>query len=134
MRLWAILAGWPQVVSIFYTLENGTQPSCLDQDETYVRLEKQMKFVRQYRYGAAIAPFGLVLFVGLRYFPNSASRFLDPLGLFFAWAIFVAICCSMLTARMLLIRCPRCGWRFGLGNQFGSCDLPKHTGVSGKVE
>jgi hypothetical protein len=94
-----------------------------------------MKFVRQYWYGAAIAPFGLVLFLGLRYFPNSTSRFLDiPLGLSFAWAMFVAIYCLMLTARALLIRCPRCGWRFGLGNQCGSCGLPKHTGASGTVK
>jgi hypothetical protein len=128
-----ILAGYAQVVSIFLTLPYAPQPSCLGQHETDAHLKRQMKFVRQYSDGAAIALFALVVFVLLRYAPKSSSRIVDiPIGLALAWASLVAIYCLTLTIGVLLIRCPRCGWRFA-GNPWAWCRLPNSPMNRGKV-
>jgi hypothetical protein len=93
-----------------------------------VRLNRQMKFLRKYWYAIAIAPFGVIVFVGLRFFGDSPSRLWDiPIAISLPWGLFVAFYALTLTVRTLSIRCPRCGWRFGFGDQCSSCGFPRRS-------
>ena len=100
----------------------------LDQYQPYLRLERQTKLIRKYFYLAALAPFAVVLFVVLQYFPNSRSNAVDAFVLIsLAWGIGLAIYSLAVIGRWLLIRCPRCKWRFGGSDQCRSCGLPRHS-------
>ena len=86
--------------------------------------------MRQYRDGAAIAPFALVVFVLLRYPPKSSSRMVDiPIGLALAWPIY----CLTPAIGVLLTRCPRRGRRFA-GNPWAWLRPSRLAMHRGKVE
>ena len=67
------------------------------------------------------------------------QRFIDDCGRFLdqgwanraealGWGLLVAVYTLMLMVRVMFIRCPQCGWRFGGGNRCGSCDFPRGAG------
>lgn len=106
--------------------QQTTQWRCLDESEPFKRLNRQMQVLRKYWYAIAIAPFAMIVFVGLRFFGDSPSPFWNiPIAVSLAWGLFVVRYGLILTVRTLSIRCPRCGWRFGLSDQCGSCSFPR---------
>jgi len=110
------------------TPEDDTKWSCLDESQPFARLNQRKRFWRKYGHAIALVPFVVVLFVLLRFFGNSTSSlFTVPIYVSLAWAAFVAIYSLTLIVRVLSIRCPRCGWRFGGGDQCGSCSFPRHS-------
>jgi|HubBroStandDraft_6_1064221.scaffolds.fasta_scaffold16951_2 hypothetical protein len=108
--------------------QQSTQWRCLDEWGPFARLNRQMQFLRKYWYAIAIVPFAVIVLVGLRVSGDSPRRFWDiPIAISLAWGLFVAIYALILTVRTLSIRCPRCGWRFGLADQCGSCGFPRRS-------
>src|ERR1700722_6655144 len=108
--------------------QDGTQWRCLDESEPFARLGRQMQFLRKYWHVIAIAPFAITIFVLLRFFGNSTNRLLDiPIYLTLGWAGFVVVYSLIISLRTSFIHCPRCGWRFGGGEQCGSCSFPRHA-------
>ena len=100
----------------------------LEDWNSYVRLNAKRVFLRRYWYALAIGPFVVVILVFHRvlYQPSYAWNYgytvmVAALG----WALLVAAYSGVLFTRYLLIRCPRCNWRFGLGDRCGSCGLPR---------
>lgn len=101
--------------------------TCLDQSATYSKLNKRVGFLKKYYRLMALAPFAAVVFVTLRFFGGLTNRVVDDLiFLSLGWAVFICIYGMILLVRHLAVRCPRCTWRFGLGDQCGSCGLPRH--------
>jgi len=98
------------------------------------QLKRQVKFVRPYSDGAAMAPFAWLVFVLLRYAPKCSSRIVDiPIGLAVAWAILVAFYGLTIAIGVWLMRCPRWGWRFA-GDPWACYSLPNTPMRRGKVE
>ena len=84
--------------------QQSTQWRCLDESEPSARLNRQMKFLRKYWYAIAIAPFAVIVFLGLRFFGDSSSRLWDiPIAISLAWGLFVAIYGLILTVHTLSI-------------------------------
>lgn len=105
------------------------EPKCLDDGDWYCRLDNRVRTARRYWYLIAAAPFAFVMLLA-RLFSRIPSSLLDSLaeprwhgqsvfdvfvGSALAWAMIVPIYVLVLMARWFLIKCPRCGWRFGLG-------------------
>jgi hypothetical protein len=80
----------------------------------------------KYWYVSVAVPLVGGIVILLRFFPDSTRTVQNIVfGLIFAW-IFLVITYSMtVLLRFLLIRCPRCGWRFGPADFCGSCSLPR---------
>ena len=86
---------------------------------------RQQLLVKWYR-GLALAPFVAVLFVVLKFFPDSTS--VIPVLLVEAtlvWAIVIAG--YSFYATFFGARCGRCGNRYGSGDNCKSCGLPRHA-------
>ena len=115
--------------------ENTSLARCLDDDEAYTRIERQLRFVRRYWYGVASGPFFLVIVLLFRYFPQSSGRIWDvAVAISRGWAILVAIYGLILVVRALMIHCPRCGWRSGWADRCTSCGFPRHADACPRVE
>jgi hypothetical protein len=100
--------------------------TCLEEYDKYARLNQRLLFLQKYWYALAVPPFFTALFVLLRLFPNSSDILADLLiGVSLGWALLVVIYAMTVGVRFLLIRCPRCGWRFGPADQCSSCGLPR---------
>ena len=111
--------------------EDATQSRCLDESEPFARLNRQLQFLRKYWHVIALAPFAITIFVLLRFYGNSTNRLVDiPIYLTLGWAGAVIIYSLIVTFRTMFIHCPRCRWRFGGGEQCGSCRLPRHVASS----
>jgi hypothetical protein len=102
--------------------------ACLDDSGPYRELNRQNKFFKRYWHVMALGPFTVTVFIEIRFFGDSTSRLAEiPVFVSVAWAMLVAVYGLILTTRVLSIRCPRCKWRFGLGDKCSSCDLPRHA-------
>lgn len=87
--------------------------SCLDDDRSSARQAAHQELLARWWYAVALAPFFIVLFVGLKFFAESTSRVFDVLvGASLTWAIGIAAYTFYL---ICFLECPRCGWRFGSG-------------------
>ena len=96
--------------------------TCLADWANYKRLDDRRRFLLKYGHALALVPFVLMMGFDLRVLPLivpdtdfwegvAAALIYGSLG----WALlFIAYGLSVFT-RFLFIRCPRCGWRFGLG-------------------
>jgi hypothetical protein len=106
--------------------------TCLADWADYKRLDGRRSFLLKYSHALALAPFVLALVICLGVLPRIApdSAFWEGVAeiiivISLGWAlIFIVYALSVFT-RCLSIRCPRCGWRFGLGDRCSSCDLPR---------
>jgi hypothetical protein len=84
----------------------------------------QQRISRSYKL-VALAPFAVVLFVVLKFFPNSTNRAWD-------FAIFLSLGWAMAVAGYAFyslfwgVRCPACSAGFGVRDQCRSCGLPRH--------
>jgi hypothetical protein len=87
-------------------------------------LAARQQLLAKWYQAIAIAPFVIVVFVGLKFFGDSTNRFLDVLvGATLLWGVAVAVYTFYL---FFFLKCPRCGWRFGSSTNCGSCNLPRH--------
>ena len=99
----------------------------LDAWEKYVRLNEKSQFLRKYWYLTASGPFALAVFLIMRFYPHSTNKLWDVLVVAsLAWGVLVAGYSMSIIVSLLFIRCPRCSWRFGLGDWCNSCGLPRH--------
>jgi hypothetical protein len=108
------------------SMTDSAQVACLEASEEYAALNRKSLFIKKYGHVMAIGPFFVVICVVFRWFSDSTSKFL--LGLIFStlfWAVAFACFAVIVFASLLFIRCPRCGWRFGLGDFCSSCGLPR---------
>jgi hypothetical protein len=98
--------------------------TCLDDVPEVARIAARQEFLNRYHKPVAMIPFIVVMFVALKLFPHSTS--VIPIVFVFAslgWALVVVGYAIYLR---FALRCPVCGWRFGLRDKCGSCDLPRH--------
>ena len=106
--------------------------TCLADSEKYKTLDDRRRFLLRYWYSLATVPFFLAIVIGLGAFPRlvpdtafwagvAETLIFGSLG----WSFIVIFYALSVYVRWFLIRCTRCGWRFGLGDRCGSCDLPR---------
>jgi hypothetical protein len=90
------------------------------------RLLARQQFFRKWYKPVALAPFALMLFIILKFFPNANGGF--GTAVVFAtlgWALAVVGYSFYL---MFAVRCPACNSRYGIGQNCRSCNLPRHRG------
>src|SRR6266404_1151863 len=111
---------------------DGVALTCLEDSESYAALDKKNLFVRKWGRGLAFGPFVVALIVDLGVLPRVVpdTHFWEEFGYAVIWVSLactgtVIIYCLSVLLRWLFFRCPRCGWRFGLGDRCGSCSLPR---------
>jgi hypothetical protein len=110
----------------------GAALPCLEDSESYVALDKRNLFVRKWGRGLALGPFVVALIVDLGVLPRAApdTHFWEEFGyaviwVSLAWTGIVIVYSLSVLLRWLFFRCPRCGWRFGPGEECRSCSLPR---------
>jgi hypothetical protein len=114
------------------TLLDPEKVASLDVVVAFVSLKTRKVYLqRSYRW-MALVPFAVVLFLGLRFFPNSKAAVPFVFAVLL-WAGFVIAYSFFLLIRCWRYPCPRCGWRFGAGETCGSCSLPRHSPPTSEV-
>ena len=102
--------------------------ACLEEWGRYARIATKDRFWKRYYRVLALAPFAVIIFGVLRFFPESTSKVpIYIVGVSLVWAMVVAFYAFSLRLRADFIRCPRCGSRFGLGACCNSCGLPRSS-------
>jgi hypothetical protein len=96
----------------------------LDDVPSLARIAARQQFLTRWYKAVALAPFVVVLFVVLTFFPKSTSRI--PSVFVFASLVWAMAVVGYSFFLMIAIRCPACGWRFGMSNKCMSCGLPRH--------
>jgi hypothetical protein len=114
------------------SLENTVDLACLADSENYRKLDRKRRFLAGYWRALALSPFFVAIVIALGLFPR-----ILPDTKFWAgvaetlivgsliWSLIFGVYAIFVIIRWFLVRCPRCGWRFGLGERCGSCDLPR---------
>lgn len=102
---------------------------CLDDVPSAARLATRQQFFKKWYHALALVPFAIALFIVMKFFPESTSALaLAPVWLALAWAGIVIVYTAYIT--LLRLKCPVCGWRFGIGDKCRSCGLPRHRDPS----
>jgi hypothetical protein len=98
--------------------------TCLDDVPSSARQAAYQQFLAKWYTAVGLAPFGIVIFIALKWFADSTSRIWDVLvGATLTWAIAIAAYTFYL---LFFLKCPRCECRFGSGGACRSCRLPRH--------
>jgi hypothetical protein len=99
--------------------------TCLDDMPKLARLSLwQQRISRSYKL-IALAPFAVVIFIVLKFFPQSTNRAWDvAVFLSLGWAISVAA--YAFYSLFGGVRCPVCGKGFGVRESCRSCGLRRH--------
>jgi hypothetical protein len=89
------------------------------------RIAHRQRFLQKWYRVLALAPFGVVVYITLRFFGDKAATplLMAPIYASLIWAVGVAIYTLYLT--FFSFRCPVCGWRFGSGEKCSTCGLPR---------
>jgi len=89
------------------------------------RIGHRQRFLQKWYRVLALAPFGAVVFITLRFFGDKPATplLMAPIYASLIWAVGVAFYTAYLT--FFSFRCPLCGWRFGSGEKCSSCGLPR---------
>ena len=109
-------------------MQDPNQVTSLEDWDDYARLNEKAAFLRRYWHGLALVPFVMVLaiFHRILFGPFHAWNYVDTLLMTtLGWAVLVASYGMVTFTRLLFVRCPRCGWRFGPTTRCGSCGLPR---------
>jgi hypothetical protein len=117
-------------------LDDAKGLPCLADSANYERLDGRRRFLLKYWHALALVPYFLAILIGLgvlpRFVPDTAfwagvaeTLIIGSLG----WSLIVILYALSVFVRWFLVRCPRCGWRFGLGERCGSCDLPRSKAI-----
>jgi hypothetical protein len=117
------------------SLDDAKGLACLADSANYKRLDDRRRFFLKYWHALAVVPFFLAIVIGLgilpRIVPDTAFWAGVAYTLIFGslgWSLIVILYALSVFVRWFLVRCPRCGWRFGLGERCGSCELPRSKG------
>lgn len=111
------------------------QFASLEDFESYLKLSRKLQFAKAYWYVVVSVPLVLAIFIGVRFFNNSENHIGNMLiAVSLCWGFLVCVYGLVLLGRFLMFRCPRCGWRFGLGESCGSCTLPRRRLISPWVD
>jgi hypothetical protein len=113
-------------------LDDAKSLTCLADSANYKGLDGRRRFLLKYWHALALVPFflAIVFAVGVlpRIVPDTAfwagvaeTLIVVSLG----WSAIVIAYALWVYLRFLFIRCPRCGWRFGMSDRCGSCGLPR---------
>ena len=98
---------------------DGNAPSevrSLDDVPHTAQQAKRQEFLRTWYRAIALVPFAVVVFISLKFFPDSDSKLIVASALVsLIWAIGVAAYSFYLT--FFGLKCPVCGWRFGVGDK-----------------
>jgi hypothetical protein len=102
--------------------------TCLDESPSVYRMAARQEFLHRWYRPAALVPFMVVVAVITVFFPNSdrsiqfglASIAMLWAGAVIGYAVFLRFA----------VRCPVCGWRFGVRDKCSSCGLPRHPSAS----
>jgi hypothetical protein len=97
---------------------------CLDDAPSAARTATRQEFLRRWYRPIGLAPFVVVVFVTLKFFPNSTSPI--PIYFVFASLFWVLVVVGYAFFLTFSLRCPVCGSWFGIGSKCRNCDLPKH--------
>ena len=109
-------------------MQDLKQIMSLEEWDKFADLNRTGVFLRRYWHGLAVGPFVLVLVVFHRVLnePSHAWRYVDTLLMAtLGWAMLVVIYTMVTLTRLIFIRCPRCGWKFGPTTRCASCGLPR---------
>ena len=109
-------------------MQGPRQITSLEDWDDYAHLNEKAVFLRRFWHGLAFGPFVLVLaiFHRILFEPSRPWNYGDSLLIVsLGWALLVAIYGMVIFTRLLFVRCPRCGWRFGPTTRCGSCALPR---------
>lgn len=110
---------------------HNTGIKCLDEAPSLARIAARQEFLTRWYKPVALAPFVVVLFVVLTFFPKSTSRI--PIVFVFAslaWGMAIVAYSFFL---MFAVRCPACSWRFGMSDKCMNCGLPRHRDDSSAI-
>ncbi|MGB6675888.1 MAG: hypothetical protein WBE44_04310 [Terriglobales bacterium] len=104
----------------------GGQLRCLEQSEPYAHLSRKSQRLRKYR-RFALAPFAAIVFaIGILRDPKNRLWGI-PIALSVLYAGLIACYDLVTNLRMMSIRCPQCGKKFGGDDECFYCDLPRHS-------
>jgi hypothetical protein len=106
-------------------LQPGTQIRSLDEVPNVARTASREAFIRQWYHALALAPVTVVVFISLKFFPDTPAVFMTLLYATLVWAM--AVVAYAFYTTFWGFHCPVCGWRFGIGENCSSCGLPRHT-------
>lgn len=89
------------------------------------RIAHRQRFLQKWYRVLALAPFGAVVFIELRFFGDTPATplLMAPIYAALLWAGSVAFYTLYMT--FFSFRCPVCGWRFGSGKKCSTCGLPR---------
>jgi hypothetical protein len=106
--------------------------TCLDESPSVSRIAARQDFLNRRFRLVAVAPFIVVLVVVTTFFPNSHQSIQFGLAsVAMLWALAVIGYAIYLR---FAVRCPVCGWRFGVKDKCGSCGLPRHRQTETTIE
>jgi hypothetical protein len=115
------------------TLDDIKSLTCLADSANYRILDGRRRFLLKYGDSLALVPFFLSIVFGLGVLPRIVPDTAFWAGVAevlvigaFVWAGIVIVYALFVYFRWFLVRCPRCGWRFGPSDRCGSCDLPRN--------
>jgi hypothetical protein len=104
------------------------EPRFLDEWPSYASFSKKKQFWQKYYRPLALGPFAVAIFVGIRFLDDSHYQLgVDLVFASLAWAGFVIFYSLSFMVRAISMKCPRCGWRYGMAEECGSCGLPRHA-------
>jgi hypothetical protein len=114
-------------------MTSAREIKALDDAPNIARIAARQEFLNRWYKPVAMAPFVLVLIVATKLFPDSTSR----ISVYFVFAslAWVLLVVGYAIFLRFAVRCPVCGWRFGVGDKCSSCGLPRHRDAdqSGEV-
>lgn len=102
----------------------ATDITCLDDVPEVGRVAARQEFLTRWLKVIAIAPFILVVIIFTFIFPKAESTTQFIFGsLAIIWA---GLILGYTISLQFRLRCPVCGWRFGIQDKCRSCGLPRH--------
>jgi Na+/H+-translocating membrane pyrophosphatase len=102
--------------------------ACLDESPSVSRVAARQEFLNRWYRPVAIAPFIVVLVVVTAFFPNSHRTIQFGLGA--AAMVWAGVVIGYAIYLRFSVRCPVCGWRFGVRDKCSSCGLPRHRNAN----
>jgi len=104
------------------------QITCLEESPTVSHIAARQEFLNRWYRPVAMVPFIVVVVVATAFFPNSHRSIQFGLGsIAMLWAGAVIGYAIFLR---FAVKCPVCGWRFGVRDKCSSCGLPRHPKAS----
>lgn len=106
------------------TALQNAEIKCLDDAPSLTPIAARQQFLTTWYKAVALAPFTVVLFVVLTFWPKSTSWI--PIAFVFATLVWGLSVVGYSFFLMFSLRCPACEWRFGMGEKCMNCGLPRH--------